>query len=282
MSYLNVNKYKKIKSERKLIYDHLAKKKYKNLLNLLFEIKISNYDLKRLRLVIKELILTSLNIYYKKKFDSVNKYLDFYRKYISGLPNITPNGNIMPRRELLIFYKKLHTILERILKKSLTNSYNYLTRPYILYKDPNSPFKKKDRATNKWHTDLWAGHNLSSIAFILIDGDYKNNCLSVSFPKNIKSTYFNKIKKYDYGKNLYSSRIFLKKCNNSKLYIMDNLLLHKTHLNKYSRPRVGIQFGINFNWKVIKNSKYEIFKKSKLNSASYLKTLGKKSLFENY
>jgi len=275
MTYFDIDQ---LKNKRSFIYEYLIKKKYQNLLNLLFELNISKYDLKKLRLVIKELILTSLNIYYKKKFKKINKYLDFYSKEISAMPNITPNGNIMPRKEIIIFYKRIHSILEKILNKNFKNSYNYTTRPYVLYKNPNSPFKKRERATNKWHTDVWAGHNLSSIGFIFVDGDFKNNCVKVSIPNKIKSNFLKEVKKYNDGKSLYSSKTFLKKCNLSKLYIMDNLLLHKTCMNKNSKARIGLQFGINFNYKFIKKKKYNMIQKSKLNCLSHIKFLEKKSL----
>jgi hypothetical protein len=62
---------------------------------------------------------------------------------------------------------------------------------------------------------------------------------------------------------------------------MDNLLLHKTYINKNSKARIGLQFGINFNYKFIKNNKYRIIQKSKLNYPSHIKFLEKKSLLEH-
>jgi hypothetical protein len=115
----------------------------------------------------------------------------------------------MPRKEIIIFYKRIHSILEKILNKNFKNSYNYTTRPYILYKNPNSAFKKRDRATNNWHSDVLAGHNLSSIGFIFVDGDFKNNCVKVSILSKIKSNFLKEVKKNNYGKSLYSSKTIL-------------------------------------------------------------------------
>ena len=109
---------------------------------------------------ISNLIYKSLDIYYHKKFVRKKNFLSAYLNEISLLPNITPNGAIKPKKEIIkefnVFHKSVVNLFKKIgIYKNIYKAMNVSIR--IKKGLENHAIKKRPYATSKIHSDSWSG-----------------------------------------------------------------------------------------------------------------------------
>lgn len=254
---------KKILSERINFYSNL--KTNSNLISnneILYKFSIKDKELLDIKKSIKELILNNLKIYFKKKNlikSSEKNYLYKYKKHIIKLPNITPGGLIQPRKEIAIYYNKVHKNLIKILKsKKIIKEFHSCSRINIRFKDGVKINKFRKYSTFKAHSDSWNGHTVSSIFMLGIEGDVSNNTVQYFKPIKFKKNFLETKKSFNEGKKIYQGKKYLGKLEKNQIVILDQLCLHKTDISN-PNPRVSIDFAIDLK-KAFKSK--TIFKKN--------------------
>ena len=96
---------------------------------------------------------------------------------IKNLPNITPNGLLVPKKENLLSFNKLQKIaFEEFKKVNINNKIDRVQFPInVRVQSGSFDLDSRARASSKIHTDIWAGDPASAITvFLHIYGDYKN------------------------------------------------------------------------------------------------------------
>lgn len=275
------NNDKRIYKSRSSIYNRLRlSESIKDDKGILVKINLVKYksEIKTIKKNISNLIYKSLNIYHRKKFIKKKNFLNAYTNEISLLPNITPNGAIRPKREIIkeynIFHKSVVNLFKKIdIFKNIDKAMNVVIR--IKKGAENHTIKKRSYATSKVHSDSWSGMALDSVAMIMLFGDISNNTVDCYEPIDFKENILKKMKKYDHGRKYYKKLKHIAKVEKDELVIFDQLCLHKSSIGKNAGPRISIDVGID--WKKEKNhysfqkksKRYEIFSSRKWDDLNY-------------
>ena len=271
----------------KPILNTLHKKKitYKENL-LLYEISINKNDHSKLKKLVKNYIRYSIEKFYKIKLKPNFEYFKKLKKLLLGLPNITPNGVIVPKKENIKAYLILQNYIFYLCKKYwLTKIYDKieLCEVSLMRSNKYDYDSSRSYSSTKIHSDSWSGNPCDSKVVIFIDGD-KNNTIEFFKPKKIDKSFFLKKKNYENAIKKYGFEK-IKKLNYKKLTIFDQACLHRTK-NKDTNLRLSLDFGIML--KSIKNKKiiFKRYKKRFLKKKISLENLNKilkiKSIHEKF
>lgn len=166
-------------------------------------------------------------------FDLCPELLDRYQDQVSYLPNMTPNGLILPKRENFLAYHEIHKVVA-----SLLDSYDLSTKLASIHNPINirlvrgtSAGATRPKSSTKLHTDIWAGeYSNSMMVFIPAMGDIRN--IGVEFyepPADFYPNYVKILDDYNEGAHFIdTSNRYDCTLENGLLYVMDPFLLHKT------------------------------------------------------
>ena len=181
-----------------------------------------------------------ISFYAGEAFDADLPIEAFCRKYkrkIFALPNITPNGLVMPKAETLnsanFLNKSVFDLIEFLGLKDQCE----IACPVNLRlnfgihrsKDVNA----RPKSSTNWHTDIWAGQNANELMIHTpIFGDFDENGIAVAlppagfYPDFVKAlSSFKDGTRVTDGLNAVAQKPRLMP---GKSYIFDSFLLHKT------------------------------------------------------
>lgn len=195
---------------------------------------------------------------YKNLYNATKKYVQASEKY--NFINRTPNGKIVPKREISNEYLKVITSYrDVILSLNFESKIKKFVYPVVRYKDIkiDNKFNFRPNRSELPHSDAWAGWDESSILIqIPIDGDLKNNRVTYySTPNKIKKNWLTK-KTYKNAQNKFAQLCQPINHHYKKqyIYISDIVVVHKTVKKKFSKPRISIDIPIVLNSKKKKNN----------------------------
>ena len=118
------------------------------------------------------------NFYSGEKFSQGKFLLKSQPKKIRGLPNITPNGLILPKQSTCSDYNKVHASIVKIVREFKLNQHAESVHAPINIRLIDGNKNNNDlrpHSSTKMHSDIWAGEPSNSVAiFIPIYGDKKN------------------------------------------------------------------------------------------------------------
>lgn len=171
-----------------------------------------------------------------------------YYQEICSLTNITPNGAVMPKREVTLEFNLAHRCIAGIFKSFGIDCHvaSIHLPAGIRLVDGKKDATKDSRpySSTKLHTDFWSGDPLRSIViFIPVLGDVASTTLEFFEPaergmKNLMRT----LSDYDEGASLMrDAKKYLGKFRCGFAYIGDSLILHRTVKNQG-----GLRVSVNF------------------------------------
>lgn len=269
------------------LINSLKKKKIKYKKNLLlYEISIFKKDLLKLQKLVKNYIKISIEQFYKIKLNEKQNFLKKFKSLILNIPNITPNGVIMPKKENIKSYYKLQNFIFNLCSKycltKITDKIE-LCEVRLMRSNKFNYDNNRSYSSSKIHSDTWSGNPCDSKVVLFIDGD-KNNTIEFLRPKKIDKSFFNKKKNYESAIKKYGFKK-IKDLNHKRLTIFDQACLHRTK-NKNTNLRLSVDFGIilktNKN-KIITLERYKHrFLKKKININQLIKILKPKSIHEKF
>jgi hypothetical protein len=278
---------------REAHYNQTFKYLKKNKINfkknlLLYEIAIKKKDLNQLKINVKEYIRTSVNSYYKIKLKSRDITLIKKKNLILGLPNITPNGVVIPKKENIKSFLNIQNLIFKICKKYFINKCAKkieICEVRLMRSNKHNYDNTRFYSSSKIHSDTWSGNPCDAKVAMYIEGD-KLNTIEFFKPKKMDKDFFNKKNNYDIAIKKYGFQK-IKALDVSKLTIFDQACLHRT-VNKNRDLRLSIDFGItliNNKQKKIFTDRYKkrfIERNKKINLNQLIKILKPKSIHENY
>ena len=173
---------------------------------------------------------------------------DYNSQRVINLPNRTPNGLILPKRQNLLAYNYLHGVIVDLIEyiglhKHIDKIHNPINIRYVESK-PNEVVDSRPFSSTKWHTDCWNGEPANTVmVFVPVCGDLIKNGISFCEPNPNEFMEIAKVlKDYFEGSHLLEQSkhydIFL---DNEFLYLTDPYLLHKT-VKKGGSGRLSIDF----------------------------------------
>jgi hypothetical protein len=171
-----------------------------------------------------------------------------------ALANLTPNGVLMPKREFTLEFNLLNravaTVLSEFLPDDLVASIQSLIRYRIVDGAVDARRDQRPYATNKLHSDVWAGDPVDSVTLIIpVLGDPRN--IGVEFfemPRGLEWSYMRPLADYDLGAGIeplvpYEGLNF----DVGSAYFFDSRLLHRT---QRKAPGLRVSLDVRFRRKL--------------------------------
>lgn len=168
---------------------------------------------------------------------SIEAFFKTYKEKIMKLPNITPNGLLLPKIEVLnsinFLNKTVFSLMEFLKLKGQCDIACPVNLRLNFGVDRSSEANARPKSSTFWHTDIWAGQNANELMIHTpIFGDFKKNGIAAALPPDAFYPDFVKaLPSYEDGLPVTGSldkvahRPVMKV---GRSYIFDSFLLHKT------------------------------------------------------
>ena len=205
-------------------------------------------DLSDLRHSISVYLEKTLETFYGKKYSiDTDKDLERHTPDILNLPNVTPNGAILPKKETAPFLNKAQIDVMNLLDKhNISDHIEKLMCIHVMIKAPFESLKTQNRPyyTGKIHSDAWVGHHGDSIFMAGVLGDIEGSTVEYFEPINPNEEFLNISDDFNKAHKRYTGTKYIGKMEKSKLIAMDHACLHRTKFESNSKTRVSINFGV--------------------------------------
>ena len=156
---------------------------------------------------------------------------------ITALPNVTPNGIVLPKQETYLSHMMLHREVVRVFEAAgLPEHIEAIQAPInvrLVSGRPDSTIDSRARASAKFHTDIWAGEPASGfMVFLPILGDTKNIGIRWVEANGIPADFRQSISDFDEGRHLIEGGTeYPVEFRNGDVLLSDPLLIHATQKN---------------------------------------------------
>ena len=164
---------------------------------------------------------------------------------IKNLPNITPNGLLVPKKENLLSFNKLQKIaFEEFKKVNINNKIDRVQFPInVRVQSGSFDLDSRARASSKIHTDIWAGDPASAITvFLHIYGDYKNIGIKFFAPQVFPKDQIKTLSDYNDGNiKTKDMKELTARYDDRGWIFIDPFILHQTYKESNSL-RISLDF----------------------------------------
>ena len=127
--------------------------------------------MKRLKNAVNLYLYATLDSYYRDQaFDLDEELLKTAAAPIRGLPNITPNGLVLAKKQNYLAYNMVHSVVADIFETlRLPEHVSAVHAPINLrlVDGTDRRFDLRPRSSVKWHSDMWAGEPASAVICFL-------------------------------------------------------------------------------------------------------------------
>lgn len=244
---------------RRNFFKKLSKKlKCKKINDLMLEVNLDKKLFSNLQDAVFNYIVKSVNN--KKKIYSQKDLLKYLRK--SKLENITPNGMIVPKKEVCLEFnmvvKSYIDILESIKIEPFTESFHFPPNIRLKLGYADLLNLKRKHPTEFMHADTWTGALPNWIAsHIYIMGDIGNNHIRYAYPpENFKEDWLRPIVKAQHGTK-YSDKFKIIKYTPKvgSFILADASIIHQSYRKKKCGVRLSLDTGLNMKIKNLRSFK---------------------------
>jgi hypothetical protein len=174
-----------------------------------------------------------------------------YEEKIKQLPNITPNGIIMPKRETNLQFNRIHQALVAIIKNlNIDDLLEKIHLPLALRLsdgESKSEITNRPLAVTKWHIETWAGQCNDAVIGIPIMGDLENTTVEFSEPIGpIPDNFLDAVYDFNEGpKRIEGTKLYDAKPAFGNVYMWDEYCIHRT-VKHGGRSRLSIDICISY------------------------------------
>jgi hypothetical protein len=175
--------------------------------------------------------------YSNQEFHFSGNMLEDYGNEILKLPNVTPNGLILPKVENCIAYNFLHRefalAFDRIGMSDEVESIQFPINIRVKQGLPNPVVDERPLSSTKPHTDIWAGDPAAAmLVFLSLLGDPEKAGLQFMHVPEFPKKFSGPLKDYDSGKEVVDlAQKIPAQLSNGKWFMIDSYLLHQTIKN---------------------------------------------------
>lgn len=188
-----------------------------------------------------------LTTYFKQKiFICSDNLLNDYQEEIFQLPNITPNGLVLPKKENQLAYNLLHFYVAEAFK--LTNLGNYIERiqfPVNVRLQngiTDSKVDNRQRASVIPHSDIWAGDPAAGImVFLYLTGSVDKVGVRFLRPKVFPQQFARQLENFKEGAALVEDAVPMGHFNEKGWFLIDPYVIHHT-----IKTGEGIRISLDF------------------------------------
>ena len=186
--------------------------------------------------------LSEYNGYKYEYSNSIESFCDWYEEDIKSLPNITPNGLMMSKRETACSYNGILRSASKLVQYlGLNNTCKKIHFPVnirIRWGNPSEEQLTRPYSSTKWHSDIWAGESAENVMLHTpIFGDFVSNGIGITKnPDNFYPDFVRDLNDFNDGSHLVNkSDEYNLNMEIGHSYILDSFLLHKT---RYGYPKL--------------------------------------------
>lgn len=204
-------------------------------LPLLKVLPLSEAALGRLQCTVNYYLWTSLSSYFPtKQFRMECDLLEAYASDVMALPNITPNGLMLPKKENLLAYNEIHrqvaSVFTQLNIESHVESIHAPINIRIVDGTADPVKAARPRAATKPHSDIWAGESASAIMiFIPLLGDATKANVRFMEPLEFPERFARPLDDFDEGRELVTRAVsYDAALTPGYIYLCDPFLLHQT------------------------------------------------------
>jgi hypothetical protein len=215
---------------------------------LLMEAPFPQHLFTALALAVKQYIYLALSVAFPdESFDLDADLLIAYKRQILALPNITPNGLLLPKRETYLGYNLLHRHLVPIIRtfgfEPHVRSIHLPVNVRIVHGVPAPKIDSRPRASVKPHSDVWAGEPTNAIMiFLPVFGDLNRVGIDFFEPPEAFARYIRPLDNFDEGAHLLAGATqYDCRLRAGCAYFIDPYTLHRT-VKQRDALRLSIDF----------------------------------------
>jgi len=210
--------------------------------------RLDGDDSRRLRDAVNLYLFTTLSAHYPDRPIAMSP--DILREQaalILGLPNVTPNGLILPKLETYLAYNHVHAQVARIFEAAgLARHAEAIHAPInirLVSGTPDAAVDGRPRASTKYHSDIWAGEPAATVmVFLPVLGDTERVGIHWVEPREIPPEFRRPIAEFNDGRHLIrGGRAYAAEFNNGDILLSDPFLIHATR-KRGPALRVSIDF----------------------------------------
>ncbi|MBT6830776.1 MAG: hypothetical protein HOA58_14780 [Rhodospirillaceae bacterium] len=202
----------------------------------------------RLRNAVNIYLYVTLDAYYQdRNFDLGGDLVETERDALAGLPNITPNGLVLPKRQTYAAYNLVHQTVAGIFNGfGLAAHARAVHAPVnirLINGHPDAAIDGRPRASAKMHSDMWAGEPAGAImVFLPVFGASDKNGVKWIEPTSFPEALMGPLDDFDAGAHLAEGgREYDAGLTPGALLLADPYLIHATQKNSDSM-RLSIDF----------------------------------------
>lgn len=161
-------------------------------------------------------------------------FLHLYEAEIAALPNITPNGLLLPKKHNFLAYNMIYQHLVPIVEKMQLTDIAQIQRSInirIINGEPNNFADSRPRSSTVLHSDIWAGEFANHFTLqIPMAGDMGKNGINLSEPgANFFPKYVRALDDFRDGAEVKDDATpYDVPLQVGRGYFMDSFLLHQT------------------------------------------------------
>lgn len=199
-------------------------------------------------------IWLTLSEYFRDQtFDLGADILDAYPDEVSALPNITPNGLILPKEPNILAYNILHRrVADMLVTLGVVDHIRAIQFPINLRLGRGAPDPAADqrpRASTKPHSDIWAGDPAGAlVCMVPLLGDVAAVGVDFFEPREMAPEFLLPLDNYDMGEPVFrASEQYDAGFEHGEMILFDPYLLHQT-----LRPGDGLRVSIDFRFLPVK------------------------------
>ena len=186
--------------------------------------------------------LSEYNGYKYEHLGSIESFCDTYTEDIKSLPNITPNGLMMSKKQTACSYNNVLKAASKIVQylglDDTCEKIHFPVNIRIRWGHPTEDQLSRPYSSTKWHSDIWAGESSENVILHTpIFGDFITNGIGLAKnPDEFYPDYVKSLNDYDEAKDIIDDLEEYKlNMQIGRSYLLDSFLLHRT---RYGNPKL--------------------------------------------
>jgi len=166
-----------------------------------------------------------------------------------ALPNVTPNGLVLPKEPNFLSYNILHKTISRIFKswqiEDWAQSIHVPINVRLVSGNIKSAVLDRPRATTKVHSDIWAAEPANCVMiFLAVFGDYARTGIEFFEPRTFPNEFMRPLDDFREGQVLMDDAVrYDFSYPVGTVLLSDPFLLHRTMTND-GGPRLSLDFRV--------------------------------------
>lgn len=184
-----------------------------------------------------------------KSYKLTDDMLKDYEADVLKLPNVTPNGLILPKRENMLAFNQLQKAVSTSFAKLGFGKgiarVQYPINIRLQNGKPNPVIDSRPRASVKLHSDIWAGDPASAVlCFLCLLGDpLTSSGIRFFKPKQFPKNMVRALDDFNDGAALMEGAVELPQFDARGWYLADSYLIHQT-TKQGNAARISVDFRI--------------------------------------